>query len=115
MLVFRRLSFFVSILVGILCLPAAGGAKRIAPPIVKPVVVNGIKYVAPNDQGTIGHVQAWNIKTGKKLWDKKLYQIKLDRKLETDVQWVFIQELTVNGDRLRIVNEKQQAFTVKLN
>jgi hypothetical protein len=89
-------------------------AKRAAPPVVKPVVVGGIKYIAPNDQGTLGHIQAIKVKTGKKLWDQAIYRVKLQPNLEADVQWVFIKSMQVKGDRLLVVNEKDQKFTFPL-
>jgi hypothetical protein len=89
-------------------------AKRLPPPVVKPVIAQGIKYIAPNDQGTIGHVQAFDLKTKKKIWDKVIYRVKLRRTLEEDVQWVFIKSLEVKGDRLLVVNEKGQKYAVRL-
>ncbi len=104
---------FLTALIGIsLTLPAL--AKRTPAPVVQPVTVSGIKYVAPNDQGTLGHIQAIDVKTGKKLWDKAIYRVKLQPKLEEDVQWVFIKSMQVKGNRLLIVNEKGQKFTLRL-
>ena len=44
-------------------------AKRTAPVNVAPVVYEGIRYVAPNDDGRRGYIEAWNVETNKKLWD----------------------------------------------
>ena len=46
-----------------LLLPQLASAKRIAPMKVDPVVYEGIRYVAPNDDGRRGYIEAWNLGT----------------------------------------------------
>jgi hypothetical protein len=52
-----------------LLLPQLASAKRIAPVNVAPVIYEGIRYVAPNDDGHRGHIEGWNVGTNKKLWE----------------------------------------------
>ena len=52
-----------------LLLPQLAPAKRTAPVNVAPVIYEGIRYVAPNDDGRRGYIEAWNVGTNKKLWD----------------------------------------------
>jgi hypothetical protein len=105
-----------------ICLPAVllvtiaapAWAKRAPAPVVQPIVVRGVKYVIPNTDGTIGRIQAYNAKTNKLVGEKVLYNIKLQPNLETDVQWVFIKSMQRQGNRLLIVNEKGEKFTLRL-
>jgi hypothetical protein len=89
-------------------------AKRVGPKPVTPVVHNGVKYLAPNENGREGKIEARNEKTGKKLWDIAVYTIKIDPNLEEDVQCVFITELAVRGNSLLVTNEKNEHFTLDL-
>ncbi len=52
-----------------LLVPQLACAKRIAPVHVAPVIYEGIRYVAPNDDGRRGYIEAWNVGTNKKLWN----------------------------------------------
>jgi hypothetical protein len=71
-------------------LPSVASAKRAAPATVEPVIHEGIRYVAPNDDGRRGYIQAWDIKTNKKLWELTIFTNRIDPTLEKDVQWIFI-------------------------
>jgi hypothetical protein len=62
-------------------------AKRTAPVNVAPVIYEGIGYVAPNDDGRLGYIEAWNFKTNKKLWELTIFTNGIDPNLEEDVQW----------------------------
>ncbi len=44
-------------------------AKRLPPVKVDSVIYEGIRYVAPNDDGRRGYIEAWNVGTNKKLWN----------------------------------------------
>jgi hypothetical protein len=109
---------FLSLLTGLMLLSLANTdaalAKRLPAPIVQPAVANGIKYVAPNKIGTKGIIQAWNIKTGKKLWEKTLYTVRLNPKLETDVQWLYIQSIQIKGNQIIATNEQNQRYSINL-
>ena len=56
------------ILMGLL--PAAALAKRAAPLPVAPVVYEGVRYLAPNDDGRRAYIQAWDAQTRKQLEPK---------------------------------------------
>jgi hypothetical protein len=81
---------------------------RAAIPEAKPVIYNGVKYTAPHAK--MGYVEAWNEKTGKKLWEKQVYEIKLIEGREKDVQWVFITDLYIENGKLVVINEKKEKF-----
>jgi hypothetical protein len=50
-----------------LLLPQLASAKRLPPVKVDPVIYEGIRYVAPNDDGRRGYIEAWNVGINKKL------------------------------------------------
>ena len=49
--------------------PHLAYAKRTPAPKVDPVVYEGVRFTAPNDNGRRAYFQAWNAETGKKLWE----------------------------------------------
>lgn len=89
-------------------------AKRVAPAKVDPVVFEGIRYVAPNDDGRRGYVEAWNVGSNKKLWELTLFTNRIDPKLEEDVQWVFIKVLKIQDGRLIATSEHGETYQVDL-
>jgi tricorn protease-like protein len=95
----------------------AGGdawAKIAAPKPVKPVVDDGVKYLAPNRNGREGLVEARKADTGEKLWDAVIYTVKINPDLEEDVQWVFITKLEIAGDKLLVTNDKGEQYKLDL-
>ncbi len=89
-------------------------AKRSGPKPVAPVVSREVKYVAPNESGREGRIEARSAKTGEKLWDAVIYTVAIYPKLEEDVQWVFITGLEIVDDALRVTNEKNEVYTLDL-
>ena len=63
----------VVILLSALLLPQFASAKRLAPGNVEPVVYGGIRYVAPNNDGRLGYVEAWNVGTNQKPWELTIF------------------------------------------
>ena len=63
-----------------LLLPQLASAKRSGPGKVDPVTYEGIRYVAPNDDGRRGYIEAWNVGTNKKLWELTLFTNRIDSK-----------------------------------
>ncbi|HEU5236384.1 MAG TPA: hypothetical protein VFU37_04535 [Pyrinomonadaceae bacterium] len=104
--------FFALFLTMLLPYPMA--AKRTAPPKVEPVVHDGIRYVAPNDDGRRAYIEAWVIRTNKKLWDLTVFINSVDPKLEEDVQWVFIKALSVEDGTLLVTAERGRRYQVDL-
>jgi hypothetical protein len=54
---------FAIILSLTLLMQQLASAKRIAPVNIAPVTYEGIRYVAPNDDGRRGYIEAWNVAT----------------------------------------------------
>jgi hypothetical protein len=88
-------------------------AKRAGPKDVRPVIADGIRYSAPPRDGG-GYVEATDVRTGKLLWQLRVYDIKVDPNLERDVQDIFITSLKVVDGKLQVMNEKGDKFVVDL-
>jgi hypothetical protein len=97
-----------------LLLPQLAAAKRIAPVKVDPVIYEGIRYVAPNDDGRRGYIEAWNVGTNKKLWESTIFTNAIDPNLEEDVQWVFIKSLNIRDGRLIATSERGEIYQIDL-
>jgi hypothetical protein len=98
-----------------LLLAQLASAKRIAPVNVAPVIYEGIRYVAPNDDGRRGYIEAWNVGTNKKLWELTLFTNRIDPNLEEDVQWVFIKALNIDDATLMVTSERGKTYQVDVN
>jgi len=95
-------------------LPSVASAKRAAPATVEPAIHEGIQYVAPNNDGRRGYIEAWDVKTNKKLWELTIFTNRIDPKLEKDVQWVFIKALSVQDGRLMVTSEHGTTYEIDL-
>jgi hypothetical protein len=94
--------------------PCLAAAKRIPPAKVAPVVYEGIRYVAPNDDGRRAYIEAQDIQTNRKLWDLTVFTNRIDPKLEEDIQWVFISELSFRDGTLIVKSERGTTYRVDL-
>jgi hypothetical protein len=98
---------------------ASGGpamAKRAGPPVVPPLVHQGVTYRAGHardDRGNRGTVEATDA-AGQRLWTVTVYEVPYTPGLETDVQDVFIARLGVDGRCLRVTDERGRAWCVDL-
>ena len=95
--------------------PQLTSAKRLPPVKVDPGINEGIRYVAPNDDGRRGYIEAWNVGTNKKLWELTLFTNRIDPNLEEDVQWVFIKALNIQDGRLMVTSESVKTYQVDVN
>jgi len=107
----RFVLFFVAV---VLLLPSLAVAKRVAPAKVEPVVYQGVRYIAPNDDGHRAYIEARNVETNKKLWDLTIFTNRIDRTLEEDVQWVFIKALNIRDGTLVVTSERDKIYRVDL-
>jgi len=89
-------------------------SKRTAPATVPPVVHEGIRYVAPNNDGRRGYIEAWDFQTNKKLWELTVFTNRIDPTLEEDVQWVFIQSLSLRDGTLIVTSERGKTYQIDL-
>lgn len=95
-------------------------AKRLPPPIILPVDDGIYRFVIrengqPNHAHVYrgGHVVAYLRATGEKLWEKYLYKVQMDPKVEADVQNVFIYKMFLQKPNLLILeNERHEWFAL---
>jgi len=102
------------VLAASLVLPATVLAKRIPAPVIEPIIHEGIRYTVPNDKGTVGYVVASDAVTGKQLWKKTIFRKCICPCLEHDVQWVFIKQMRLDGERLLLVTERDKMYSLHL-
>ena len=96
-------------------------AKRRPPAEVEAVVKGGIRYVVPHF-GALhgkaqngGYVRAEELGSGRLLWDRMVYRVIYDEKLERDAQDVFIVRLTVKEATLLVENALGETFEMDLD
>jgi hypothetical protein len=97
-----------------LLLPSLALAKRIAPAKVEPVIYQGVRYIAPNDDGRRAYIEARDVQTNKKLWDLTIFTNRIDPTLEEDVQWVFIKALSIRDGTLTVTSERDKIYRIDL-
>src|SRR4030095_7848265 len=102
------------VLSAIALLPCLAPATRAAPQKIEPVIHDGIRYVAPNDDGRRAHIEAWDVQTNKKLWDVAVFTNRIDPKLEEDVQWFFINKLSVRDGTPLVTSERGNTYQIDL-
>jgi hypothetical protein len=95
-------------------LPSLALAKRAAPAKVEPAIYQGVRYIAPNDDGRRAYIEAWDVQTNKKLWDLTIFMNRIDPALEKDVQWVFIKALNIRDGVLIVISERDKIYRVDL-
>jgi hypothetical protein len=95
-------------------------AKRVGPPKVEPVTMGSARYEVihwgrkRNLGQNGGFIAAVNAKSGAELWILKVYDIKYEEKLETDVQDIFIKTMAKSKTKntLDITDERGRKFKV---
>src|SRR4030095_12516567 len=86
-------------------LPGFSFAKRIAPAAVEPVIHEEIRYVAPNDDGRRAYVEAWDVRTNKKLWDLTVFTTPSGQRF-------FIKSLSLRDGTLGITSERGKTYQI---
>lgn len=99
------------VLSSLLC-PLQAYAKRTAAPKVEPVVYEGVRFTAPNDNGRRAYVQAWDGETGRKLWEVTVFRNFIKPWMEECVQWVFIKDLRIVNGKLIVLAEHDRVYSV---
>src|SRR6266576_1733169 len=95
-------------------LSGLASAKRAASAKVEPVIYEGVRYVVPNDDGRRAYIEAWDVRTYKKLWDLTVFTNRIDPKLEEDVQWVFIITMGIRDHMLIVRSERGTIYQIDL-
>src|SRR5450631_981652 len=108
-----RRVFAILVIVALLAAPLNLSAKRVARPVVNPVISANIKYSAQGD-GRTGYVVANDFATGEELWRVKIFHIHLKPWMEGDNQWIFINDLKLLDNTLLVRDEKSRCYRVDL-
>ena len=95
-------------------LAESSSGKRTARVTVEPVIHEGVRYIAPNDDGRHAYIEAWDVQTNKKLWDLTVFTNRIDPKLEEDVQWFFIDKPAVRDGTLIVKSERGITYQIDL-
>jgi hypothetical protein len=98
----------------VILMPTFAHAKRTPPPKVEPVVQEGVRYTAPNNDGKRASVRALDAKTDKLLWEVTVFRNTINPALEEDVQWIFIKKLRTADGNLVVIDERNRAYRVDL-
>src|SRR3954470_6649011 len=114
MLALRKVTIVVTAICAFFfCTAASIDAKRSPPKTVEPVTVSGVTYSAPG--WPVGVVIATDASSSRELWRQRIYATRYDRRLEQDVQDVFITSLKRRGNVLLISNERGEHFVIDLS
>jgi len=95
-------------------IPDFAAAKRMAPPDVEPVIYEGLRIIAPNNDGRRAYVQAWDAKTNKMLWEVTVFRNAIDPLLEEDVQHVYIEKMIIREGKLIVSAESGKTYSLDL-
>ena len=89
-------------------------ARRLPPPTVPPLEYDGIIIKAPNDNGRVGYIEVYDKSTGQRLISRVIFRNFIWPWLEDDVQWVYIEQMSVQGEKLIITNERGRQYKVRI-
>lgn len=105
----------LALLLCLLALPLFAHAKRLEAAALAKLKYHGLLISSPNDDGRRGYLRIESEKTGKLIEEITLYRVKINPELETDVQWVFIQGLSLDANLLTVTDEKHRTYVVNLD
>lgn len=105
-----RTGLIAALAIGFVVLDAE--AKHICPRI-PPVEIDGIRFIAPNNQGFRGYVRATDAKTGTNLWEKTIYRVIWRFPLpELDLYYCVITGMKAKDGRLLIQNDRDKWYSL---
>ena len=89
-------------------------ATKNAPPTIAPLIYKGIKFVVPNTVKKMGFVQAFDVETGKQVWEKKVYRVIALPFLGENARFVFIISLSIEDGKLVVVNDNGREYKIDI-
>ena len=95
----------------LLVVASTSWARRSLPPEVAPVE-NGKYFITAGSDA--GGIKVHDPKTRTFLWKMLVYNIQLNRGMETDIQQVYITKLDLKDDTLKVANEDGDEYEVNL-
>ena len=84
------------------------------------IIYKEVKYIIPEVESNyqkykMGYIEAWDINTGQRLWEKRIYDVKIIPGWEEDIQWVFITNLSIRNGKLVVSDEKGIEYEIDVN
>lgn len=95
-------------------LAATAFAERTAPPSVTPVFAGPLRIEAPNTDGRVARIEAFDRFGGQRVWSAVVFESKIDPSIEEDAQWHFIRSLRVVGDFVEVTADDGTRYWVSL-
>ena len=95
------------------CCQEISMSKRTAPKEVVPVIVNQIRYSAPTD--SMGYLVATDLSSNKIIFSKRVYKVRYNFCLETDVQDIYIDSLYIKDEYLYIHDENERIYKMNMS
>jgi hypothetical protein len=89
-------------------------AERRLAPKVEPIIYKGIKFIVPNTPEKMGIVEGWATEANKKIWENQVYSIVINPIIEQDVQWIFISSLSIEDEKLVVVDERSHKYKIAI-
>jgi hypothetical protein len=100
---------FLLIFLIMLIAPSFAVAKRAHPPVVE-VNYKGIRFVA--DRFNLGYINAYDVETNKKVWEKKVYESGPFDDEIPDIPFAYIVSLSIKDGKLLVVDMKNNKYKV---
>jgi hypothetical protein len=98
----------------VLVLMSPATAKRKPPEPVPPVVSGEVRYTVEGS-GREQRIAATSTRSGAVLWRALVFRTTIQPKLEEDVQWIFINQMTLAGRTLLIQDERARCYALNLD
>lgn len=109
-----RKIYTLIVLIVVFCtvnLNIVSASRAFSPNVIPDIFYRDLRISAENSTPeNMGIVQAFNQNTDKPVWSKKVYDVIISKSIEEDVQEVFIKSMTIDKDKLVIVNERNERF-----
>ena len=80
---------------------------------IEPVVIDGVRFSSPNDQGFHGYIRAVDAKTGTNLWEQTIYRVIWRFPFpELDMYYCVITVLKAKDGKLLIQNDRKKWYSL---
>lgn len=100
----------VVLALGLVAVEAQGKHIR---PRIPPVDIGGVRFEIPNDQGFRGYVRAWDVQTGKIVWEKTIYRVVWRFPFhELDMYYCVVIQAKARGGKLLIQNDRKKWYSL---
>jgi hypothetical protein len=104
------------LLILFLLAPLVAHAKHVAPPKIQSIMNNGVRYVVPNDKGLRAYVEAWDVRTGRKLWAKTIFTRWYIPPFGTEcMHYEYLASMTLVKDELVLTSQRGRTYSLDIH